>query len=338
MPEQAQSNSSVHIEYVRPASWKQILAHFIDFFIFVVTFLLMFLGLRGIASVTSAYKNATALMNEIQLDSGLYMEYNERPVDVVSYYDSNAESYTAKEITSVYEKTMSTFIAYVGSHSSVDNQKIVQDNYDQYRLNLKFSDGKNYFITHDDQVVYNLECTATYDDYNKNVYSPYISNQAKSYLSTLFPEYLEATRLISNTLLFVEVPVAVILAGILVYFVPPLIFARGRRTIGMLVYKIGRVGQDVYSLRLGRFIAESAIFIFGILALSLVTLGVPLIISFSMLIFSKKKQDFPDYMLGIETLDLTSSKIYFNRQEIEQEYFFTERKAVDFQMENGLDK
>ena len=32
--------------------------------------------------------------------------------------------------------------------------------------------------------------------------------------------------------------------------------------------------------------------------------------------FSKKKQTFHDYMLGIEEVDVEKSKIYFNKEEI----------------------
>ena len=72
-----------------------------------------------------------------------------------------------------------------------------------------------------------------------------------------------------------------------------------------------RVGVDLFLFTL-RFV----IFFFLEILLSLVTFGVPLFVSFSLMAFSKKKQTFHDYMLGIEEVDVESSKIYYSKDEI----------------------
>ena len=76
------------------------------------------------------------------------------------------------------------------------------------------------------------------------------------------------------------------------------------------------MNKNVLSVSAKQYTLRFLIFIFLEVLLSLVTLGIPIIISFSMMVFSKKKQSFHDYMLGIEEVDVENSKIYKSYDEI----------------------
>ena len=58
--------------------------------------------------------------------------------------------------------------------------------------------------------------------------------------------------------------------------------------------------------------------------------GLPYIVSFSIMVFSKKKQGFPDYMLGLQEIDTSKSKIYNSMEEIQLDQITPHRKPVDF--------
>ena len=98
---------------------------------------------------------------------------------------------------------------------------------------------------------------------------------------------------------------------------PPLIFKRGRKTIGKILYKIGLVEDSTcLNVKTGKIIARQAIVSFGEMILSPFTFCIPIIISFTMMAFSKKKQSFPDYMLSLTEIDTTYDKIYHSKDEI----------------------
>ena len=152
------------------------------------------------------------------------------------------------------------------------------------------------------------------------------------YLTTLFPEYYSATKLTSNLLFFLEIPVAFALSAILTYLVPPLIFRRGRKTIGKLIYRVGLVDSQCLSPSLPRFLARFGIFFVLELALSFVTFGIPFIISFTMMAFSKRKQGFPDYMLGLTEISTVKHDIYFNKYEASILQIQERKSGISFHM------
>ena len=138
-----------------------------------------------------------------------------------------------------------------------------------------------------------------------------------------------------NYLVFIELPISYTLAAFLVYFVPPLFFRRGRKTLGKALYHIGLIDTRVLSPSLGRFTIRFLIFFFGELVLSLFSFGIPYIISFSIMAFSKDKQGFPDYMLHLYEIDTSQANIYMDYVEAQLKNEL-HGDAIDFKMEKPL--
>ena len=134
----------------------------------------------------------------------------------------------------------------------------------------------------------------------------------------------------SNILIFGEILPAYCLSGILIYLLPTFIFRRGRKTFGKAIYHIGVVDSRVLNCSLPRSLAKFSIFYFGELILSLFSFGLPFLVSFSIMVFSKKKQGFPDYMLGLEEVDTSEMKIFNDLVEIKLNEITPHKKAVDF--------
>ena len=86
------------------------------------------------------------------------------------------------------------------------------------------------------------------------------------------------------------------------------------------------------SLTFPRFLARFAIFYFGVLVLSFFTFGVPMIISFTMMAFTKKKQGFADFMLNCVEVDNNLENIYFNKYEVTIMKSEERKKAIDFRI------
>ena len=135
-------------------------------------------------------------------------------------------------------------------------------------------------------------------------------------------------------LLFADLLPAYLITGILVYYVPTLFFVRGRRTLGKALYQIGLVDSRVLNPTVARATARFAIFYLAELCLSLATFGIPYLISFSLMVFSKRRQGFPDYMLGLTEIDMSRTKIYKTMGEAEMDKINTYKEPVDFKVPN----
>ncbi len=316
--DEEKKEDGLHIQYHRAAMSRRIFSKFVDYLLAIVFGLLFFLMMRSIISSTSIYKEKKDYVDHVMIDSGLYLDKDNERYDVVTYYKNQDTS--AKEKMETYQNIITSFIDFV-KKDDVGNAKIVEDNFDSYRLGLK-KDEMNLFVKKDGEIIFNPDYTGSdvYQTYIDTCYEPYIDNQCRSYLLSLFPEYMSSNRFMSNMIVFVELPVSVLLSGIITFVVPPLIFRRNRQTIGMLVYHIGKADSALLSVKTGRFLVYETIYVVGILLLSFFTLGVPLFVSATMLICTKEKQTFPEYMCQLYDLDVTNDKIYHSISEIAMEH------------------
>ena len=96
---------------------------------------------------------------------------------------------------------------------------------------------------------------------------------------------------------------------------------------------------------IGAFVLIIDLFIFknpiayvlaAIYLLSIITIGVPFIISTSMMLFTKKKQGFADYMLDLREIDTSTNKIYYSLEEINLSNIKPNHEPVDFKPEREL--
>lgn len=321
-----------NIHYSYPKFHRRVLANLFDFILFVFAFFLLFLATRAAVTHVPVYVEKDETMMAIRLDSGLYRVKDGKTIDVVTYLDMEENNYTSYAKMSLSSQAIDDFIVYVGEVSGQEDQEAVQKDYDAYRLDPGLVyEGAPFFIQDDSgSILRNKACGADNQTYFSSAYAPFLDEHCQGYLITMVPGYLELTRFESNMLLFVEIPIAYLMGGILVYLVPPLFFKKGRRTLGKAMYQIGLVDNRLLSCSLPRFLGRWAIFFFGELCLSLFTFGIPVIVSFSLMAFSKHKQGFPDYLLGLYEVDISQNKLYSSYEEISLDGVEGEKKPIDF--------
>lgn len=325
----------IHINYVRPKFWHRVIANLIDFLLFALIFGLLFIALRAIVQTTDEYKNNRDELNQIRLDSGLYIDSIDYGIiDVVTFNNRMGDSTTGYAKMANAIDAVDKFLSYVDEVCDEETSNKIQNSYDEARLDTRFVDefGNPYFIETEDGIVRNENCKATNDEYYKNFYCYYIDEVLQGYLITSILSYLDLTRYMSNLLLFIELPISYLLSGLLVYYVPTFIFKRGRKTIGKAIYHIGLIDSRYLNPTKKRTLARFSIFYFFELILSPFTLGIPLIISFSLMAFTKTRQGFPDYMLGLYEIDTSKNNIYNSYEEIEIAGLDKSKKPIDFKM------
>lgn len=353
--QEIERNEVVSINYTQPKFWHRVMANFVDFFLFIVALILCFVGARSIALTTPQYKQAEKTISEVRLASGLYVKDtadNSEIIDVITYIDryitlygdefdgvgEGGEMPQGKNGRAVY--AINTFIAYCNDTSitSIERYNELVGYYDSMRLDTVTSDGIHYFVKDGDDIIPNETLASNAEKrklYYENIYTPLIEKKFLPFLTSNIGVYREAYRIEFNYLIFIELPISYTLAAILVYFVPPLFFRRGRKTLGKALYHIGLIDSRVLSPSLGRFTIRFLIFFFGELVLSLFSFGIPYIISFSIMAFSKDKQGFPDYMLHLYEIDTSQANIYMDYVEAQLKNEL-HGEAIDFKMEKPL--
>ena len=129
-------------------------------------------------------------------------------------------------------------------------------------------------------------------------------------------QYVSATRIISLSFIFITLLVPIVFSVILFELVFPLIFKRGRKTLGKLIFKLSVVDNRGLSCSFWRFLGRFSIFFFLEVLVGIVSFAIPLIISFSMMVFSKTNQSFHDYVVNTYVVEAPTSSICLTQEEL----------------------
>lgn len=304
------------IEYYRPTFWKRIFSILFDLLIcFFISFSIFNLS-KYIANNYTSLKDDALKLDEIRLESSLFVKDLDRVTDIVTYYNNSTDiSYGAQELD--LSARVDRFFTFLLDNAGQSAYEEALKYYNDFRLDPnRLYEDKSYFVLQDGEVVKNTSAQIPSKAYVQNIYSPFIDEYGQGLLVTRIPEYTILQKNLSIALIFIEIPISVGLGVTVVYYICPLILRRGRCTLGRLLFKIGLVDKNVLNVNWKVFTLRFLIFFFLEVVLSVFTLCIPFFISLSMMAFTKKKQTFHDYLLGIEEVDTTNSKIYYSLQEI----------------------
>lgn len=163
----------------------------------------------------------------------------------------------------------------------------------------------------------------TSEEYNDYFYRPFIKRCPNSLVR--IPSYFSSTQNMSTVMLSALIPAPIVVGIILVYFVPGLIFRRGRKSIGKLIFKIGVMDKDGYSPKLGRYTLRS------FLILLECVLFVPAVISLSTLVFTKKMITLHDLILKMNVVETKEHKVYLDQVEAFFALQKVEKKPIEFE-------
>ena len=326
------------ITYQMAKFHRRCFGNLIDFLLFALVFFGFFLATRAIVVAIPAYQEKENTLLAIRVDSGLYIQTTEgKTEDLVAHFENGTfSSYT--KVTEL-DSHLEQFIVYLDENISSEASITVRKDYDSFRKKFKYTkNGENipYFVQNEQgKLSRNIDELITpgkvsMQNYFDEVYAPFYDEHALGYLVTLVPDYLDLVHYESIVLLAIEIPVGWVLAGVIVYLVPGLFFKRGRMSFGKWTYRIGLADKNLLSPNLGIHFARWAIFFFLILTASIFTFGIPMIISFSLMAFSSKKQGLPDYMLGLVEVDTSNNKLYYSFEEITLTGAAESKAPVDF--------
>lgn len=321
----------IDIDYYPPKLSRRVFCRITDAVIMMIVFLLSFISIKAIYETTPHYKKTVETLTNIRLDSGLYNKRDDQILNVVTIaYQDKKMSNGQKKI--YLENALNHFLDYVQKESDESYQKVLKDlNTFKLKESLVY-ENKPLFVKNDEgKIIENPEGVSA-KAYVEMFYAPFIDTNCNGFLVTEIPAYFEGTKVLSDLLIYLNLPLSFFISSLLVYFVPPLIFRRGRKTLAMLFYNIGFVNKDCMNLSFKEWFIKFLVFYFFELILSIFTFAIPLFISGTMMVATKTKQNFNEYMLKIREVDTSSGKIYLNKGEIFSEYIKDVSNVPDFKL------
>lgn len=132
-------------------------------------------------------------------------------------------------------------------------------------------------------------------------------------------EYLQARNILTIYINLILIPLSITLSFLIFELSIPLtIGRRGKQTLGMKSMKLSLLSSEALSCKAKRYVARQMIQLFLIVLLSLVSFGIPLIVSFSMMIFRKDGQSLHDYLAGTYMVDSSEQSVYLTYEEMEK--------------------
>lgn len=322
------NRTNYNIVYDRPLLSRRIYAAILDFIIFVILFLCLFFCSNAIVKNTNSYKTQNLIIEDVHINSYLYV-----PSDgpggsstsytlISDYFDTNKDEYTAYDILIRLSDAIendtenSGFIYYLklkenDTKANEASIKLKQE-YDNFKINMEI-DGTKVYID-DDGNILSLP-KADYKTVNE-FFITFINDTARGYL-TYVNGYNDALLYITRTIVLIQIPIPLTISCLIVYLLIPLIFfKRNKQTLGKLAFKIGLVNKDLLAVSNLKYLYRFLIFFFIEIILSIFLVMIPLIISFSMIFFTKNKQCLHDYILKIQEVDLYNNKIYYSLDEV----------------------
>ena len=326
---------TVKINYNTARFHRRVLANLVDFALCALFFFSFFIGIRGIVTNIDPYKAREAELISIRLNSGMYMQYNDSGnlTDTVSFLSDSYNAYSGVAKVSLASEKIDTFIVYLDNNIGVEAGNKVRDSYRSFFLSDKMVyEGVPMFVDNAGKIERNKDCKASADVRFSKAYAPFIDEYCQGYLITLVPQYLDLVRFQSNVLIYGEILPAYLIAPLLAYLLPMMIFKRGRQTFGKWMYRIGTVNRELLIPSIPRTLARFAILYFAEYCLAPFTFAIPFLVSASLMGFSKKHQGLPDYILGLHEVDLSQAKIYFTREEIALDGVSDAKKAPNFKV------
>ena len=262
--------NKVKITYNSPKTRDRVFSFLIDILIFFITSLIIFLGAFLITERLDIYRNNINKINEIRIDSGLYISVNN---ELLTYneYLKTLDLSLSEENTLLNDKLNEFYL-------NIDKLDV----YNELKLNETYND-LHLFILNDNEVEINVSAGILPSIYN-DFYIKTLNNNAIGYLLES-DEYLESSRFILLSILS-NILISTFISYLIYYFIIP-ISSNNKSTIGMKLFKIGYINFNGLSIKNTKYILISIFNYFIMFILSFIGLFIPSIISFSFFLFNK---------------------------------------------------
>lgn len=298
-----EEKKTINLKYNQPKLARVFSAHFFDFFT-VVVLGIIFIAISIVTlHSTPIYMNTKKSQVNIQINSNLYVDDDGSAILLTDKISKDDTLKTNEKIGKLSTSLTYFFDEFLKENSSVKdgNERYTKilTSYKDSNERVLFDENRNRIYTNSDE-----------DSCYLNCYSTVMTKYAIGYLSYVNNYSNIRKQLVLMTI--TTILIALSLSIFVVYLIIPLIFKRGRKTLGFLLNRIGYVSLNGFSPSVSKTIFKSVFQWILIYIASFFTLGIPLFISVGMMFLSKKHQTLSDYIFGEISVDVEQDVIYLD--------------------------
>ena len=304
------------VEYCKAKNYKRWLAFIIDAFLALLLGLFLTAAVGAVTRVTPAYQNIVKQRDDIENSVSIYQDGKA----IILVMDESEKTVADKK------KTLNDAIENFYSDTRFFTENTYYSAYQDRKKEAKATDNGLLFEYNDP--------TKTYQEknYSDQEYYDFYYSEIEHYLiayMSLNADYANCTNAIVR-ISVIELILCLSVGYILSFLIVPLIIKRGRRTIGMYLFKISLIGADALNVNGWALFGRDMLLLFIGFWLSIVTVFIPWAVSVTMMHLSKRGQDFFDYVSNTYVVDSEKKDVYLNYAE----YLSRNRESSKVSIEN----
>ena len=296
----AENENNTVLEYSKARIYQRVFSFFIDLFLAVLLGMIINSLCGLVTSVVPKYQEVLQERIVLQDQSGLF--------------DENQKLWT---------------LSLEGSDMTIQEKKeLLSTRLDEFYHNDVFFEDDTFYqsyqkrkseaVNEKGELLFELISDSYVEkDFSDDVYYSFYQKEFENYASAALSHNVRFADL-SNLIVrisVIEIVLSMSVGFALSFVIMPLILKRGRKTIGMYLFKISLVGGDALNVR-GKILLFRNVFLLLIgYWLTIFTFGIPWLVSLTMMTFSKTGQDFFDYMSGTYVVSTKDKDIYLDYAE-----------------------
>lgn len=296
----AENENNTVLEYSKARIYQRVFSFFIDLFLAVLLGMIINSLCGLVTSVVPKYQEVLQERIELQDQSGLF--------------DENQKLWT---------------LSLEGSDMTIQEKKeLLSTRLDEFYHNDVFFEDDTFYqsyqkrkseaVNEKGELLFNLISGSYVEkDFSDDVYYSFYQKEFENYASAALSHNVRFADL-SNLIVrisVIEIALSMSVGFALSFVIMPLILKRGRKTIGMYLFKISLVGGDALNVRGKTLLFRNVLLLLIGYWLTIFTFGIPWLVSLTMMTFSKTGQDFFDYMSGTYVVSTKDKDIYLDYAE-----------------------
>ena len=296
----AENENNTVLEYSKARIYQRVFSFFIDLFLAVLLGMIINSLCGLVTSVVPKYQEVLQERIVLQDQSGLF--------------DENQKLWT---------------LSLEGSDMTIQEKKeLLSTRLDEFYHNDVFFEDNTFYqsyqkrkseaVNEKGELLFKLISGSYVEkDFSDDVYYSFYQKEFENYASAALSHNVRFADL-SNLIVrisVIEIVLSMSVGFALSFVIMPLILKRGRKTIGMYLFKISLVGGDALNVRGKILLFRNVLLLLIGYWLTIFTFGIPWLVSLTMMTFSKTGQDFFDYMSGTYVVSTKDKDIYLDYAE-----------------------
>lgn len=296
----AENENNTVLEYSKARIYQRVFSFFIDLFLAVLLGMIINSLCGLVTSVVPKYQEVLQERIVLQDQSGLF--------------DENQKLWT---------------LSLEGSDMTIQEKKeLLSTRLDEFYHNDVFFEDDTFYqsyqkrkseaVNEKGELLFKLISGSYVEkDFSDDVYYSFYQKEFENYASAALSHNVRFAEL-SNLIVrisVIEIVLSMSVGFALSFVIMPLILKRGRKTIGMYLFKISLVGGDALNVRGKILLFRNVLLLLIGYWLTIFTFGIPWLVSLTMMTFSKTGQDFFDYMSGTYVVSTKDKDIYLDYAE-----------------------